>query len=87
MRATRDVGREALRVDVRVAHIGFVLTAVAITGISVAWSLKIGAVIAAVFAVWFLVALGIALLAGNRGRNAIRGAYKATFWWADWINF
>jgi hypothetical protein len=85
LRASRAAVREVFRVELPIAHMGLALVALASVLAGVVWSAKAGLIIAGVFAALFVVALAGALLAGRRGRDAARAAYRFTFGWADWI--
>ncbi|MFJ9679820.1 hypothetical protein ACIRP2_17385 [Streptomyces sp. NPDC101194] len=67
------------------AHIGLVITITASVFVGMVWSPRTGLIIAGVFAALFAVALAVALMAGGRGLDAVRAAYKFAFGWADWI--
>ncbi|MFC8710024.1 hypothetical protein ACFUCQ_08805 [Streptomyces sp. NPDC057197] len=85
MRASRAAVRTLFRVEMPVAHVGLVIVIIATVFVGAVWSPGAGATVAGVFAGLFAVALGVALLVGGRGRDAVRAAYKFTFGWADWI--
>ncbi|MET7855549.1 hypothetical protein ABZT48_47305 [Streptomyces avermitilis] len=85
--ASRGAMRELFRMETGVAHFGLAIVIIACIFVGVVWSPRIGAIIAGAFAALFVVALAVALLAGSRGRDAARAAYKFTFGWADWITF
>ncbi|MEV5612582.1 hypothetical protein [Streptomyces sp. NPDC052225] len=73
-------------VDTEVAHLGLAITVVVCVVIGVVGTPEAGAVVGAVFAAWFLPALGFDFLTGRGGPAAFLRAYKATFWWADRIS-
>ncbi|MFJ1544898.1 hypothetical protein [Streptomyces sp. NPDC088246] len=77
--------RNLFRVELPTAHVGLVIVITASVFVGVVWSPRTGLIIAGAFAALFVVALGVALLAGSRGRSAVGAAYKFTFGWADWI--
>ncbi|MFF1490444.1 hypothetical protein ACIGZH_38365 [Streptomyces sp. NPDC058319] len=85
MRASRAAVRTLFRVEMPVAHMGLVIVIIATVFVGAVWSPGAGATVAGDFAGLFAVALGVALLVGGRGRDAVRAAYKFTFGWADWI--
>ncbi|MER5383492.1 hypothetical protein ABT040_25040 [Streptomyces sp. NPDC002688] len=85
MQASRRAVRELFRVEMPVAHLGLAISIIASVFVSVVWSPRTGAIVAGAFAALFVVALAVALLAGSRGWDAARAAYKFTFGWADWI--
>ncbi|MFF5004442.1 hypothetical protein ACFY3G_16555 [Streptomyces phaeochromogenes] len=85
MQASRRSMRNLLRVDLPIAHMGLAITIIASVFVGVVWSPRTGVIISGAFAALFVAALAVALLAGSRGRNAVRAAYKFTFGWADWI--
>ncbi|MEU7338243.1 hypothetical protein [Streptomyces sp. NPDC007074] len=85
MQASRRTARELFRVEMPVANLGLAITIIASVFVSVAWSPRTGAIVAGAFAALFVVALAVTLLAGGRGWDAARAAYKFTFGWADWI--
>ncbi|MCX5008835.1 hypothetical protein OHB05_40640 [Streptomyces sp. NBC_00638] len=85
MRTSHDSVRELFRVEMPVAHLGLVIVIIASVFVGVVWSPRTGALIAGALAALFLLALTVAFLAGSRGQNAVRAAYKFTFGWADWI--
>ncbi|MFG3245273.1 hypothetical protein [Streptomyces sp. NPDC048187] len=85
MRASKDATRNLFRVDLPVAHMGLAIVVIATVFVGVVWSPTTGAIIGGAFAALFIVALSVAVLAGSRGRNAVRAAYKFAFGWADWI--
>ena len=85
MQASRGAMRNLFRVELPIAHMGLAITIIASVFVGVAWSPRTGVIIAGAFAALFVVALAVALLAGSRGRDAVRAAYKFTFGWADWI--
>lgn len=77
--------RNLFRVELSVAHTGLAITITASVLAGAAWSPRTGVIIAGGFAALFVVALAVVLLAGSRGRNAVRTTYKFTFGWAEWI--
>jgi hypothetical protein len=85
MQASRGALRELFRVEMPVAHLGLATAIIATIVVAVVWSPRTGAIIAGAFAGLFVIALVVALLAGGRGWDAARAAYKFTFGWADWI--
>ncbi|WP_406408232.1 hypothetical protein [Streptomyces sp. NBC_01643] len=85
MQASRGAMRNLFRVELPVAHMGLAITIIASVFVGVVWSPSTGVIIGGAFAALFVVALVVALLAGSRGRDAVRAAYKFTFGWADWI--
>lgn len=85
MRASRAAVRNLFRVEMSSAHMGLVIVVAAAVFVGVVWSPRTGALVGAAFAALFVAALCVALLAGGRGRDAVRAAYKFTFGWADWI--
>ncbi|MGI5250811.1 hypothetical protein [Actinacidiphila glaucinigra] len=85
MQASQEAMRNLFRVEMPVAHVGLAIAAIASVVVGAAWSPRTGAIVAGAFAALFVVALAVALLAGSRGWNAARAAYKFTFGWADWI--
>ncbi|WP_326628602.1 MULTISPECIES: hypothetical protein [unclassified Streptomyces] len=85
MQASRGAMRDLFRVELPIAHMGLAITIIASGFVGVVWSPRTGVIIAGAFAALFVVALVVALLAGSRGRDAVRAAYKFTFGWADWI--
>ncbi|MFF2515827.1 hypothetical protein [Streptomyces sp. NPDC058086] len=85
MQASRGAMRNLFRVELPIAHMGLAITIIASVFVGVVWSPRTGVIIAGAFASLFVVALAVALLAGSRGRDAVRAAYKFTFGWAEWI--
>ncbi|MFI5470905.1 hypothetical protein ACIA6D_11815 [Streptomyces cacaoi] len=85
MQASRGAVRNLFRVELAIAHMGLAIAIIAGVLAGAAWSPRTGLIIAGAFAALFVVALAVALLAGSRGRDAVRAAYKFTFGWADWI--
>ncbi|MER5469235.1 hypothetical protein [Streptomyces sp. NPDC002685] len=85
MQASRGALRNLFRVELPIAHMGLAITITASVFVGVVWSPRTGVIIAGAFASLFVVGLAVALLAGSRGRDAARAAYKFTFGWADWI--
>ncbi|MFD4690155.1 hypothetical protein [Streptomyces sp. NPDC058463] len=86
MQASRAATRNLFRVELRVANTGLAITIIASVFAGVVWSPRASVIIAGSFAALFVVALVVALLAGSRGRGAVRAAYKFTFGWAEWIS-
>ncbi|MDQ0960373.1 hypothetical protein QFZ66_004251 [Streptomyces sp. B4I13] len=85
MRASRRAARNLFRVEMPVAHMGLALAIIVSLLAGAAWSPRTGVIIAGGFAALFVLALAVVLLVGNRGRNAVRAAYKFTFGWAEWL--
>ncbi|MFB7437684.1 hypothetical protein ACFC01_04905 [Streptomyces mirabilis] len=85
MRASRSAMRNLFRVELSIAHMGLVIAIIASVLVGMAWSPRTDAIIGGAFAALFVVALCVAVLAGSRGRDAVRAAYKFTFGWAEWI--
>lgn len=85
MQASRGAVRDLFRVELSVAHMGLAITIIASVLVGAAWSARTGVIFAGAFAALFVVALAAALLAGSRGRDAVRAAYKFAFGWAEWI--
>lgn len=85
MQASRGALRDLFRVELAIAHMGLAITIIASVLVGAAWSPRTGVIFAGAFAALFIVALAVALLAGSRGRDAVRAAYKFTFGWANWI--
>ncbi|MEU9780775.1 hypothetical protein AB0H92_07325 [Streptomyces phaeochromogenes] len=85
MQASRRSMRNLFRVELPIAHMGLAITIIASVFAGVVWSPRTGVIISGAFAALFVAALAVALLAGSRGRNAVRAAYRFTFGWADWI--
>ncbi|WP_245235315.1 hypothetical protein [Streptomyces violaceorubidus] len=85
MRASQGAMRNFFRVELPVAHAGLAIVIIAGVFVGVVWSPRAGGIIGGAFAALFVVALCVAFLAGRRGRDAVRAAYKFTFGWADWI--
>ncbi|MGW6292133.1 hypothetical protein [Streptomyces sp. NPDC055058] len=85
MRASNSGMRNLFRVELPIAHWGLVIVILASVFVGVVWSPRTGAIIGGAFAALFVAALCVALLAGSRGRDAVRAAYKFTFGWADWV--
>jgi hypothetical protein len=85
MRESRSAMRNLFRVELSTAHMGLAIVIIASVLVGVAWSPRTGAIIGGAFAALFVVALCVAVLAGSRGRDAVRAAYKFTFGWAEWI--
>ncbi|WP_405713620.1 MULTISPECIES: hypothetical protein [unclassified Streptomyces] len=85
MQASRGAVRELFRVEMPVAHMGLAIAITASIFVGMVWSPRTGAIIAGAFAALFVVSLAVAFLAGSRGWDAARAAYKFTFGWADWI--
>ncbi|MGW1404999.1 hypothetical protein [Streptomyces sp. NPDC002403] len=69
----------------RSAHMGLAIVIIASVFVGVVRAPRTGVIVAGAFAALFVVALGVALVAGGRGRSAVRAAYRFTFGWADWI--
>lgn len=80
VRASHSAMRNLFRVELPVAHWGLVIVIIASLLVGVVWSPRTGAIIGGAFA-----ALCGALLAGCRGWDAVRAAYKFTFGWANWV--
>ncbi|MFF9548097.1 hypothetical protein ACF1B4_31440 [Streptomyces albidoflavus] len=85
MQTSHGSMRNLFRVEMPIAHMGLAITIIASVFVGVVWSPRTGTIIVGAFAALFVVALAVALLAGSRGWNAARAAYKFTFGWADWI--
>lgn len=85
MQTSHGSMRNLFRVEMPSANIGLAIALIASVFVGVVWSPRTGAIIAGAFAALFVVALAVALVAGSRGWNAARTAYKFTFGWADWI--
>ncbi|MCX5114575.1 hypothetical protein OOK13_40155 [Streptomyces sp. NBC_00378] len=85
VRASRGSLGELFRVELPIAHMGLAIVIIASVFAGVVWAPRTGLIIAGSFAALFVVALCVALLAGSRGRSAVRAAHKFTFGWADWI--
>jgi hypothetical protein len=72
-------------VDVRSAHVGLAVAVVVSVLVAVVWSATAALVMGGILGAVFAVALGVALVRGRRGRDAVRAAYKAAFGWAGWF--
>ncbi|GGZ33938.1 hypothetical protein GCM10010365_63510 [Streptomyces poonensis] len=67
------------------ADVGLAVTVVAVTVVSLLWSVGYGLIVVGAFATWFLLALVIIRSGGARGRNTFARAYIATFGWGNWF--
>ncbi|WP_234307328.1 MULTISPECIES: hypothetical protein [unclassified Streptomyces] len=85
IRESRAAVRNLFRVGLPVAHFGLGTVITVSVFVGVIWSPITGALIGGAFTALFVVALCVAVLAGSRGRDAVRAAYKFTFGWAEWI--
>ncbi|MEV0090219.1 hypothetical protein [Streptomyces sp. NPDC050738] len=85
MQASHGAMRNLFRVELPIAHLGLAIAIIVSIFVGVVRSPTTGAIVAGAFAGLFIVALAVALLAGSRGWDAVRAAYKFTFGWADWI--
>lgn len=83
--ADRRSVRRAMRVDVRGAHIGLMVTALAVVVVATLGSLGRAGIVAGCFGAWYSMALLVVHLRAWRGWNAVRRAYVATFGWGDHI--
>ncbi|MFJ9648907.1 hypothetical protein [Streptomyces sp. NPDC101206] len=81
----RRVIREALRSSRSAAHVGMVLTVVALGLLGYVKGLQWPLIIDGVFVSWFALALAVVRRRGRRGWKAIERAYVPTFGWADWL--
>ncbi|MEV4504084.1 hypothetical protein [Streptomyces klenkii] len=86
VRAERQAVREAVRADAFGAHVGLVVTALAVTAAVVFDEPRWYVIIAGVCAGWFTLALAVVFLRGGRGWDALRRAYIATFGWGDYVS-
>ncbi|MFJ9595540.1 hypothetical protein ACIRS3_22620 [Streptomyces virginiae] len=77
--------RAALRTDLPAAHLGMVVTVVALIVVGSFAGLRWALIVAAGFVAWFLIALGAISIGGGRGWGAVRRAYIVTFGWGNWI--
>lgn len=85
MRAVRAALKEVLRADTVDAHVGLTVVVVATVVVGCFAGPAAGSAVAGAFAGLFLVALAVGLLAGRRGADAWRRAYRFSFGWGRWI--
>ncbi|MFD9487601.1 hypothetical protein ACFWBX_27265 [Streptomyces sp. NPDC059991] len=85
MRAARAALREVFRADMPAAHGGAAVVVVASVLVGCFAGPVAGGLVAAGFAVLFLLALAVMFLRGIRGADAWRRSYLFTFGWANWI--
>ncbi|MCM9080064.1 hypothetical protein OG304_19005 [Streptomyces sp. NBC_00160] len=77
--------REALRTDLPAAHMGLGVTIVGLIVVTSFAGLRWALIVAAAFTVWFVLGLAVIHLGSDRGWDAVRRAYIATFGWGNWI--
>ncbi|GAA0618105.1 hypothetical protein [Streptomyces crystallinus] len=85
MRAMRAASRDFFRADMPAAHCGVAMVVVASVLVGCFAGPVAGCLVAAGFAVLFLLALAVMFLRGIRGVDAWRRSYLFTFGWANWI--
>ncbi|MFE4800043.1 hypothetical protein ACFRFL_34715 [Streptomyces sp. NPDC056708] len=85
IRADRQAIRQALRADVGGAHIGLLVTVIALVVIASFSGPRWTLIVFGCFTAWFVLALAVIRLRGGRGGDALRRAYVATFGWGDYV--
>ncbi|MFE2267594.1 hypothetical protein [Streptomyces griseosporeus] len=71
--------------DIRDGHIGLAVTIIALIVIAIASGPKVPFIVAGCFTAWFILVLSVVHILGGRGREAVKRAYVATFWWGDYL--
>ncbi|MEU2389516.1 hypothetical protein [Streptomyces sp. NPDC007369] len=73
--------RNSAPVDVRDAHVGVLLVALVLVVLGLFGMFAAPAVVGGLFLLWFATALIRVHVDGDRGRHAVRRAYRAAFGW------
>ncbi|MEV4949786.1 hypothetical protein [Streptomyces sp. NPDC053755] len=81
-RAERAHRRRSASVDLRAAHAGLVIVAVAVAALVWFGECVALGVVSGVFLLWFCLALTWVHVDGDRGLHAFQRAYSAVFGWA-----
>ncbi|WP_406379706.1 hypothetical protein [Streptomyces sp. NBC_01618] len=86
IRADRQAIRKALRADVGGAHVGLLVTVIALVVIASVAGPRWTLIVSGCFTAWFALALAVIRLRGGRGGDALQRAYVATFGWGDYVS-
>lgn len=71
--------------DIGGGHIGLVVTVIALVVVASFFGPYWTLMVAGCFTAWFILALTIICIRGDRGGEAMRRAYAATFGWGDYV--
>jgi hypothetical protein len=73
------------KTEVGGAHIGLVVTVIAVVVVACLSGLRCALIITGCFAAWFVLMLAL-LRTAEEGREAVRRAYVLTFGWGDYVS-
>lgn len=82
-RAGRRAARKAASLDLRGAHVGAAIVAIAVVLLSWYGNLVALSIVSGVFLLWFAAALAWAYADGDHGQHALQRAYKVAFGWGN----